>query len=815
MTGSISAYLHTPPLLPAANTVLIASPNQAIRAQFARALTPLMADGTIKMLLEAERTQAVQKQLQGKGIDLLLIDSLFQPLLAEFSPDSLPLWALLEPLTPDAVDEALASGAAEVFMPPLPDSLIATRVLRLLSQQATLNAYIESEARWREAFENSRVPQLVIDSQTSAFIDVNRAACLFYGYSRAEFLALTLGSLEVCDTAQPIGTLFNFRQRLASGAVCDVKLFSTTITYRGRRAIHQIVQDNSKRRHAEQSERTQRTLATALRNTANILLTTFDRDQLFDGILGYVAANMQLASMNIKLIENGVARIVRARGYQPTDQVEQLHCPIDSMPLLRRVVETGSALIVSDTYQEPLWVDDPRWHWIRAHISVPIQINGEVIGFLSLDSAIPDAYTEVDADHLCAMADQAAIAIRNLRLYEQIREVASQLEMRVHQRTQELYAEREQLGAILNSMSEGVILIEFTATGRPIIRYANQVLSDMLGYEPGVFFQRGIHLFKPPNQTPKIYRRALREILRLLETERMLNIETILKRADGRSFDTNITLTRVDGTPSDGMATQHPVRAVVTVIRDISREKAAQDERSRFVAFASHELRTPITNMKTRLYLLKRQPEKMSEHIEIMVEVTERMKKLVDDLLDVNRFERGSIELSRVEMPLQKILQAVIETQQPEAERAGICLEATYPAEQLLVRVDAERVAQSITSLITNAINYTAPGGRVRVCLRRSLPEEQAACALIIVEDTGVGIAEEHITHIFQPFYRVASSIAGTGLGLTVAREIALLHNGDIEAYSEPGIGSRFTLWLPLDPVMQMVPRLQPPVSAL
>lgn len=801
MNRSIPAYRSVPPPIPHDYAVLVASPEQAVRVQFTRALAPLVSQGAITQLLEADQEQAVRHHLQTAALDLLLLDTPFHALLSDFASETLPPWVAIVPPLPPAPERALALGAVDVFAPPLSDALIATRVLRLLTQQTTMHALSESETRWRQAFENSRAPQLIIDSDTSAIVDANRAACTFYGYRREVFLTLTLSALEASEEGSALsGTLFNYRQRLASGEICDVKLFPTAITYRGRRAIHQIVQDNSKRRRAEQSEHTQRTLATALRNTANILLTTFDRDALFDGILSYVASNMQRASMNIKLIEHGVARIVRARGYQTTDQVEQFRFQVDEMPLMREMVQTGRHVLVPDTEHEPRWIDDPRWHWIRAHVSAPIQIDGEVIGFLALDSGVPNAYTEADADHLRAMADQAAIAIRNLRLYEQIREVASHLEVRVSQRTAELYSEREQLGAILNSMTEGVILTEFTPAGRPIIRYVNRVMSEMMGCAPDYFFSRGIHLFQPANETPQRYRRALREVARLLQTERVITIETVLNRTDGQPFDVNITLTRVDGTP-DIETPPHvgsPVRAVVTVIRDISREKALQDERSRFVAFASHELRTPITNIKTRLYLLRRQPEKMDEHIDIMSEVTDRMKKLVDDLLDVNRFERGSIELQRVETALYVLLQAVIETQQPEAERMGIRLNVSYTAEPLPVLIDVERIAQAITSLITNAINYTPEGGEVRVQLRHSAPHERPPCALVIVEDTGVGIAPEHIDHIFQPFYRVASSVAGTGLGLTVAREIVALHGGDIAAHSEPGLGSRFIIRLPL-----------------
>jgi signal transduction histidine kinase len=263
-----------------------------------------------------------------------------------------------------------------------------------------------------------------------------------------------------------------------------------------------------------------------------------------------------------------------------------------------------------------------------------------------------------------------------------------------------------------------------------------------------------------------------------------------LMRKDGSEFDA-VTISTAVVMPGSNTS------GAVSVIRDVSKEKALQQQKERFVAYASHELRTPITNLKTRLYLMRRQPERMEEHMRVLEHVTDRMKRLVEDLLDVSRFERGVINLNFENLVLQDLIRTLVEIQQPEAERKQLQLVCTLPEEALHIHADTERLAQVITNLLTNAINYTPSGGRIEVRLIK-VCEVTGALARVEVEDSGIGISEEHLPHIFQPFYRVISPVEGTGLGLSITKEIVELHGGDLEVSSQIGVGSNFRFWLPV-----------------
>jgi signal transduction histidine kinase len=237
----------------------------------------------------------------------------------------------------------------------------------------------------------------------------------------------------------------------------------------------------------------------------------------------------------------------------------------------------------------------------------------------------------------------------------------------------------------------------------------------------------------------------------------------------------------------------------VAIVRDITQEKELEERQKRFISSASHELRTPVTNFNTRLYLLRNQPEKQDEHLAVLQQTANRLKKLIEDLLDVSRFQQGTMPLERQDVVLQTLAAEVIKAQEPDAEAKGIRLGVDFPAAPLHLLADPHRIIQVITNLVMNAIHYTQEGGLVTVQLATDLDDTES-CAIIRVRDNGIGIAPEHLPNVFQPFYRAVSNgkNGGAGLGLTITREIVELHGGTISVESEPGQGSTFTIRLPL-----------------
>jgi heavy metal sensor kinase len=227
----------------------------------------------------------------------------------------------------------------------------------------------------------------------------------------------------------------------------------------------------------------------------------------------------------------------------------------------------------------------------------------------------------------------------------------------------------------------------------------------------------------------------------------------------------------------------------------IERLDRAFQSQKKFVADASHELRSPLTVIRGNLDLLRRNLNKgeRQESLRALEAETARMAKIVDDLLLLAEVDSGQLPLQEI-VTLREILQGELERVRP---LAGGRQFVVHRLEDLVVRGDAQRLKRLIGNLVDNAIRYTPENGTITLSLFR---DRDWAC--FEVSDTGMGITPEHLPHIFDRFYRVdtarSRSRGGAGLGLAIVKEIAEQHGGKATVTSEPGKGSIFTVWLKL-----------------
>lgn len=704
-----------------------------------------------------------------------------------------------------SIRRALRAGVTDIITMPVSDLLLRHRVELLLTHFSALRRSDEYEKRWLQTFETNRAIKLLIDPTDGRIVDANSAAGQFYGYTREQLRHMTIADLDSPIPGDTVGstrnwTLFNFRHRNHAGEIRHVKIFSSPLEYEGRTLMYMILFDITKRRKAEAAEHDQRILAEALRNTAAVLSSTLELDEVMDRILQEVQLVVPHERSSIMLIEGSMARVVRSWAAEsvPLDQTHRnIVFSVRNTPTLQWMIVNRNPLIIPDVDAYPDWhhVGDEHRRWTKAYLGAPIRVGRYVIGFLNLDSHSLNRFNRVDAERLQSFADQAAIAIRNARLYDQVRVQAVELEGRVIERTAELEHERRQLRTIIEGMSEGVMYTEYTAQGFET-HYVNHALEQMTGYTAEEWKLLSVQLLKPQRVGEHLFEERMAEAMQVLRRTGRWSLDYNFTRKDGTQFAAHLSVTLVGG--DNGRNT-----GAVCVMRDVSEEKALAQQKARFVAHASHELRTPIANLKTRVYLAKRQPERLHEHLRVLEEVSGRMQRLVEDLLDVSRFERGMIRLQVGQVEVQRLLRNVLVVQMPEAEQKNLRLSVELPEESLIVSADLERVTQVITNLVTNALNYTPPGGAVTLRAQPIYdPAGTLCCARIEVEDTGIGIAEDNLSHIFEPFFRVTSQVIGTGLGLSIAKEIVELHGGKISVQSAPGKGSRFSFWLPLSEQM-------------
>jgi signal transduction histidine kinase len=245
--------------------------------------------------------------------------------------------------------------------------------------------------------------------------------------------------------------------------------------------------------------------------------------------------------------------------------------------------------------------------------------------------------------------------------------------------------------------------------------------------------------------------------------------------------------------------TRDEVGQLAAAFNRMSRElENLEASRRDLVANVSHELKTPITAIRAHLEnLLDGVEEPNPEILEIMLAQSERLGRLVEQLLDLSKLESGEVPLRREEVALAPLVAQVVSEIEVACTDRDVALTSDLPEDLPAIEADPERVHQVLFNLVDNAVRFTPEGGAVRIEAQR-----HDGSVLVSVADTGVGIPEEALPRLFERFYRVDSSRArgdgGTGIGLAIARSVVEAHGGTIRAESEPGLGSTFTFDLPL-----------------
>ena len=242
------------------------------------------------------------------------------------------------------------------------------------------------------------------------------------------------------------------------------------------------------------------------------------------------------------------------------------------------------------------------------------------------------------------------------------------------------------------------------------------------------------------------------------------------------------------------------------VTRDVSEADRLDTMRRDFIANVSHELRTPLTVLSGFLELASPAVPMSAQHLELMRTEAVRMQRLIDDLLTLSRLESTAAPSQEERVALAPLVQRAVDLARAlSAGRHEIRIEP-MPAD---LRGAEREIESALTNLVTNAVRYTPPGGRIVV--GAALNTEGIA---LVVTDNGVGVAAEHIPRLTERFYRVDKSrsrdTGGTGLGLAIVKHVMLRHQGRLDVSSTLGEGSSFSLWFPRQRVVLREPHTEP-----
>ncbi len=375
-------------------------------------------------------------------------------------------------------------------------------------------------------------------------------------------------------------------------------------------------------------------------------------------------------------------------------------------------------------------------------------------------------------------------AIERQQAEEVLRHHAEHLEERVRERTAQIQAQYARLEAILHSVTDGIIVID----GKGEILQLNPVA------------QRWLTQTLSPEDADRLW-----ETMQFLARRAEERPEIVLELT---GLDLELSAAPVVGTGIDELG-------AVVAVHDVSHLKALDRMKSRFITNVSHELRTPITTIKLYAALMWRQPEKWQEYLEVLEREANNQVQLIEGILQLSRIDAGRLEIKPQPTPLHELVETIVANHQSLAQERGLMLEhrlmeplslTNHPSNDASARppvalVDLRQITQVFNNLIGNALQYTSEGGRVIVSTSREEIDGRA-WATVAVTDTGIGIPEEELPHIFERFFRGEESrkmqMSGTGLGLTIVKEIVGLHGGRVTVKSHVDAGSTFTVWLPL-----------------
>jgi two-component system phosphate regulon sensor histidine kinase PhoR len=477
-----------------------------------------------------------------------------------------------------------------------------------------------------------------------------------------------------------------------------------------------------------------------------------------------------MPSLNISLNGSLHAQILRTKNAVFLNDTELLLA--DSMPSVPHTIRKQVTGVIGE----------------RA-IAAPLIVGDTVFGLLVVTG--PDL-TERDIPAIATFATQAAIALRNIQLYQELERYAEGLEEAVEERTADLQRTKDRAEAILNSVGEALVVI--APDGH--IQQVNPAFEQHTGYTSQEVHQHLHYQLLLAESTP---RRLFRESTEAMRAGKGWLGEIPVRRKDGTLYDAALTITPLRD-PTGGAI------AFVGALRDISAQKDIQRMKDAFVSNASHELRTPITSIKLNLELLRMNPEGQEVYVDRMQRETARLGDLIEDLLRLSRLDQGWVTLNLKPVDLNTLAARYVADRTPLANMRQLALRLGDQPQLPVVQADEGLLEQALSVLVTNALHYTPTGGEV-IILTQARQEDGEPWVAISVKDNGPGIAPGDLPHLFERFYRgqvgLDSEQPGTGLGLAIAKEIVERHGGriEVESVGVAGQGAMFSIWLPVSEI--------------
>lgn len=533
-----------------------------------------------------------------------------------------------------------------------------------------------------------------------------------------------------------------------------------------------------------------------IETVARSVQTSLDTESISRATIDAVVTHFSPAYVYIHSADTAKQELKLLHIYPPLETQKYIaiaqHIPFDSMYPVAQAHQQREPIIIEDTHKAAQF--DTRFKSFvtpntHSYICVPLWFRDHFEGALAAIFSEPMLPDSPQVRTLVGCSFHIAVAFAHARLHTEVEH------------------ERSRLYSILQQLPEGVLIVEASSGA---ISYANDTAASILGIPIDILVGLPLHQYQffQSSATSSAHEQPLlpwtSAIARALGGETVSSQETMVVKPYGAII---ITLSSSAPLRSETGS----ITGAVIVFQDVTAQKSLEQQKNEFLSIASHELRTPITAIQgfaEILQMLAARDQSFSSQsqraLDIIIEQSQCLSRLVEEMLDVTRIENMRLRLNIKEHDFLKTLTHILDTQAGSIMKHSLrlVLEGLQATDTLSMYYDENRVVQIFNNLINNAVKYSAADSTIEVGLRYDRQTDREV--LCWIKDQGIGISASELPHIFERFHRASTidrSISGLGLGLYLVKELVTLHQGEVWAESIDGQGSTFFVRLPLYPV--------------
>jgi signal transduction histidine kinase len=596
--------------------------------------------------------------------------------------------------------------------------------------------------------------------------------------------------------------------------------------------------------------------AEALRQSALAMVSTIDLSQVIERILTELQSVVPFDTALVQLLEDKHLRVIGGRSIPERLQAADYFIPLQSAPFLETVLESQISVIVQDIRQQPSL---PTYPWISLAESsclfAPLWVSRRVVGLLSLYNYKVDFYTNDHAEKALAYAAQAAIAIDNARLYSEVEHRAQQLAV-LHELDQAIasslhldnvyhsFAEHtkrllpfDRMSVILLEGDEFVITfadgiaeppigtrfpVEGSASGR-VIQTQAPLLHHHLKTEAGtgqhdlawatalqsvmvlplLARQGAIGTWDIGSRQAYQYTTQDLNIAQAIADQLAIGIANaqLYQQAQQEIVERKLTQNVLEQERAS-LAQRVAERTAALQSANIRLAQAAR-LKDEFLANMSHELRTPLHAILGMSEALQEQVygdlnARQLKSLRIIEESGRHLLTLINDILDLAKIGAGELKLELTTVNISDVCRSSLRLVNQQAKKKRLNVSYSFDKGLVSLQADPRRMKQILVNLLSNAVKFTPEGGSIGLDVCSKIERKQISFS---VWDTGIGVAEENVHRLFDPFIQLDNRLSreydGTGLGLSLVSKLVNLHGGTIEVKSKLSEGSRFIVTLP------------------